>query len=88
MTIALIPVKRLEEVFSRMQAEIEVLQVERKKLPAKRHGFVREAVVGGHKVFLRTGEYDDGTGTQSLTMARYLGSKMFSGSCWPGSSRA
>jgi ribonucleoside-diphosphate reductase alpha chain len=37
-----------------------IQRVERKKLPAKRHGFVREAVVGGHKVFLRTGEYDDG----------------------------
>jgi ribonucleoside-diphosphate reductase alpha chain len=37
-----------------------VYRVERRKLPAKRHGFVREAVVGGHKVFLRTGEYDDG----------------------------
>jgi ribonucleoside-diphosphate reductase alpha chain len=33
---------------------------QRRKLPAKRHGFVREAVVGGHKVFLRTGEYEDG----------------------------
>lgn len=33
----------------------------RTKLPKKRHGFIREAVVGGHKVFLRTGEYDDGS---------------------------
>jgi ribonucleoside-diphosphate reductase alpha chain len=32
----------------------------RQKLPAKRHGFVLEAVVGGHKVFLRTGEYENG----------------------------
>ncbi|MFZ1729149.1 MAG: vitamin B12-dependent ribonucleotide reductase [Bacteroidota bacterium] len=37
-----------------------VNRIERRKLPAKRHGFVREAVVGGHKVFLRTGEYEDG----------------------------
>ncbi|MAT38831.1 MAG: ribonucleoside-diphosphate reductase, adenosylcobalamin-dependent [Ectothiorhodospiraceae bacterium] len=37
-----------------------VYRVERKKLPAKRQGFIREAVVGGHKVFLRTGEYNDG----------------------------
>ncbi len=30
-------------------------------LPAKRRGFTQEARIGGHKVFLRTGEYDDGT---------------------------
>ncbi len=30
-------------------------------LPARRSGFTQEARVGGHKVFLRTGEYDDGT---------------------------
>ncbi len=31
------------------------------RLPKKRHGFTQEAHVGGHKVFLRTGEYSDGT---------------------------
>ncbi len=35
-------------------------QLQRRKLPAKRKGFVQEAIVGGHKVFLRTGEYEDG----------------------------
>jgi ribonucleoside-diphosphate reductase alpha chain len=30
-------------------------------LPARRDGFTQEGRVGGHKVFLRTGEYDDGT---------------------------
>ena len=30
-------------------------------LPARRTGWTQEARVGGHKVFLRTGEYDDGT---------------------------
>jgi ribonucleoside-diphosphate reductase alpha chain len=30
-------------------------------LPARRRGFNQEARIGGHKVFLRTGEYDDGT---------------------------
>jgi ribonucleoside-diphosphate reductase alpha chain len=30
-------------------------------LPARRHGFNQEARVGGHKVYLRTGEYEDGT---------------------------
>ena len=33
----------------------------RHRLPKKRRGFTQEAPVGGHKVFLRTGEYDDGT---------------------------
>jgi ribonucleoside-diphosphate reductase alpha chain len=33
----------------------------RVRLPKKRRGFTQEAHVGGHKVFLRTGEYEDGT---------------------------
>ena len=34
---------------------------ERRMLPKRRKGYIREAHVGGHKVFLRTGEYDDGS---------------------------
>jgi ribonucleoside-diphosphate reductase alpha chain len=30
-------------------------------LPSRRVGFTQEARIGGHKVFLRTGEYEDGT---------------------------
>jgi ribonucleoside-diphosphate reductase alpha chain len=33
----------------------------RQKLPPKRHGNVREAVINTHKVYIRTGEYSDGT---------------------------
>jgi ribonucleoside-diphosphate reductase alpha chain len=33
----------------------------RRRLPSKRHGITQEAKVGGNKVFLRTGEYEDGT---------------------------
>ena len=33
---------------------------EREKLPDRRKGYTQKAVVGGHKVYLRTGEYDDG----------------------------
>jgi len=33
----------------------------RVRLPKKRRGFTQEAYVGGHKVFLRTGEYDEGS---------------------------
>jgi ribonucleoside-diphosphate reductase alpha chain len=32
----------------------------REKLPNRRKGYTQKANVGGHKVFLRTGEYDDG----------------------------
>jgi ribonucleoside-diphosphate reductase alpha chain len=34
--------------------------IEREKLPHRRKGYTQKAVVGGHKVYLRTGEYDDG----------------------------
>ncbi len=34
---------------------------QRYRLPKKRTGHVREAYVGGHKVYLRTGEYEDGS---------------------------
>jgi ribonucleoside-diphosphate reductase alpha chain len=33
---------------------------QRARLPKKRHGFTQEARVGGHKIFLRTGEYEGG----------------------------
>ncbi|MCU0330127.1 MAG: vitamin B12-dependent ribonucleotide reductase [Candidatus Kapabacteria bacterium] len=36
-------------------------RAERRRLPKRRHGYVREASVGGHKVYLRTGEFEDGT---------------------------
>ncbi len=34
---------------------------ERHRLPDRRSGYTQKAVVGGHKVYLRTGEYEDGT---------------------------
>jgi ribonucleoside-diphosphate reductase alpha chain len=34
--------------------------LERQRLPKKRKGWTQEGKVGGHKVYLRTGEYDDG----------------------------
>jgi ribonucleoside-diphosphate reductase alpha chain len=39
---------------------IERLYREREKLPNRRKGYTQKAVVGGHKVYLRTGEFDDG----------------------------
>jgi ribonucleoside-diphosphate reductase alpha chain len=35
--------------------------VERKQLPGKRDGFTQKATVGGQTIFVRTGEYEDGT---------------------------
>ncbi len=39
---------------------IEKVVREREKLPGRRKGYTQKAAVGGHKVYLRTGEYDDG----------------------------
>ena len=33
---------------------------DREKLPNRRKGYTQKAIVGGHKVYLRTGEFDDG----------------------------
>ena len=33
----------------------------KRELPSQRYGFVQEGKVGGHKVYVRTGEYPDGT---------------------------
>jgi ribonucleoside-diphosphate reductase alpha chain len=38
----------------------EVLKSHRTKMPQRRKGYTQKAVVGGHKVYLRTGEYEDG----------------------------
>ena len=33
----------------------------RRRLPGRRRGYTQKAMIGGHKVYLRTGEYDDGS---------------------------
>jgi ribonucleoside-diphosphate reductase alpha chain len=33
---------------------------QRRRLPDRRKGYIQKSVVGGHKVYLHTGEYDDG----------------------------
>ncbi len=48
-----------EKVVEKIVERITVLR-ERERLPARRKGYTQKAVVGGHKVYLRTGEYDDG----------------------------
>ncbi len=58
----------LDEVTKRMQASSDTKLkralskiVERKSLPAKRRGFTQKAKINGQVLFLRTGEYQDGT---------------------------
>lgn len=58
----------LEEVNKRMIASKDTTLkrqlsriVERKTLPVKRSGFTQKANVGGQTIFVRTGEYNDGT---------------------------
>jgi ribonucleoside-diphosphate reductase alpha chain len=58
----------LEELNKRMQASKDTTLkrqlsriIERKTLPAKRRGFTQKAKINGQALFLRTGEYGDGT---------------------------
>ncbi len=39
----------------------EIERVSRARLPERRKGYTQKAIVGGHKVYLRTGEYQDGS---------------------------
>jgi ribonucleoside-diphosphate reductase alpha chain len=48
-----------ERIVEKIVERITVLR-EREKLPSRRKGYTQKAVVGGHKVYLRTGEYEDG----------------------------
>ena len=40
---------------------IERRRTARNRLPQRRKGYTQKAIVGGHKVYLRTGEYDNGS---------------------------
>jgi ribonucleoside-diphosphate reductase alpha chain len=58
----------LEEVSKRMQSSQDTVLkgrlakiVERKTLPAKRRGFTQKAKINGQALFVRTGEYGDGS---------------------------
>ena len=39
----------------------ELIRSHREKMPERRKGYTQKAIVGGHKVYLRTGEYEDGS---------------------------
>ncbi|MBX9862659.1 MAG: vitamin B12-dependent ribonucleotide reductase [Hyphomicrobium sp.] len=51
-------VTELEAELKKADARADVR--ERSKMPGRRKGYTQKASVGGHKVYLRTGEYDDG----------------------------
>ncbi|BDA84307.1 ribonucleotide-diphosphate reductase subunit alpha [Aureimonas sp. SA4125] len=61
MLIAAPAAARAAEVAERIVERIvEKVIRDREKLPNRRKGYTQKAIVGGHKVYLRTGEYDDG----------------------------
>jgi ribonucleoside-diphosphate reductase alpha chain len=55
------PRPQAQKVVEVSERIVERWLTERRKLPARRKGYTQKAVVGGHKVYLRTGEYEDGS---------------------------
>ncbi len=51
---------RVETIVEKIVERVIERERSREKLPGRRKGYTQKAVVGGHKVYLRTGEYDDG----------------------------
>jgi ribonucleoside-diphosphate reductase alpha chain len=49
-----------QPMVQRIEKVIEVIRRDREKMPLRRKGYTQKAIVGGHKLYLRTGEYDDG----------------------------
>ena len=45
---------------SAIQQAVALAPAKKNKMPPRRHGLTIESRVGGHQIFLRTGEYDDG----------------------------
>jgi ribonucleoside-diphosphate reductase alpha chain len=57
---ATITEKIVEKIVERVVFVVREKAQARDKLPGRRKGYTQKASVGGHKVYLRTGEYDDG----------------------------
>jgi ribonucleoside-diphosphate reductase alpha chain len=53
--VPLVAERIVERVIERV-----VSRAERRRLANRRKGYTQKAIVGGHKVYLRTGEYEDG----------------------------
>ena len=56
------PAARVPIIAERIVERIVEREVQgrRERLPQRRKGYTQKAIVGGHKVYLRTGEYEDG----------------------------
>jgi ribonucleoside-diphosphate reductase alpha chain len=54
------PLGRVEQVKALTEKVVVRYLARRHKLPQRRAGYTQKAVIGGHKVYLRTGEYADG----------------------------
>ncbi|HEY7900451.1 MAG TPA: ribonucleotide reductase [Caulobacteraceae bacterium] len=62
-TLSLPPAEVVEPAPEKIDRIVErVVEVARtrQRLPDRRKGYIQKATVGGHKVYLHTGEYDDG----------------------------
>jgi ribonucleoside-diphosphate reductase alpha chain len=53
--------EKAAHVAERIVERIIVKAGERKRLPHRRRGYTQKAIVGGHKLYLRTGEFQDGS---------------------------
>jgi ribonucleoside-diphosphate reductase alpha chain len=60
--VELAPIARAPVIAERIVERIVEREVRagRERLPQRRKGYTQKAIVGGHKVYLRTGEYEDG----------------------------
>jgi ribonucleoside-diphosphate reductase alpha chain len=60
--VAQAPAARASQLAERIVERVieRTVRAGREKMPDRRKGYTQKAVVGGHKVYLRTGEYDDG----------------------------
>ncbi len=54
------PAKAAEKPAAQVAIPNAPQRLQRKKLPERRKGYTQRGVIGGHKIYLRTGEYDDG----------------------------
>ncbi len=50
-----------ERVVEKVVERVVEMQAKRQRLPDRRKGYIQKSTVGGHKVYLHTGEFDDGT---------------------------
>ncbi len=50
-----------ERIVEKVIERVVEVQAKRKRLPDRRKGYIQKSTVGGHKVYLHTGEFDDGS---------------------------